>query len=460
MDKSPIRRFIQQLRRAELVRDGAGLTDGQLLGLYIERKDETAFADLARRHGPMVMGVCRRILRNHHDAEDAFQATFLVLVRKANSIGSPALLANWLYGVAYKTALKANAMRARRRAREKQVAPMPEEEAMQQNAVWLDLEPLLDQELTRLPDKYRIPIVLCDLEGKTRKEAARQLAWPEGTVASRVAKGRTLLAKRLARHGWVVSAGSMAAVLAENAASAGVPPPVIASVIRAASVLAAGQTAAAGIAPNVAALAEGVMKSMRLMKLKIPLAILLGASVVGFGGRLLMYRALAFEQSTEKNGAPAPAKAKEKKEAPRDAAKEPEKAKTDKENLQGTWVKVGQEFGGNPVPKEEMRAQWLHFDSDKVTTYGIDLRDSKPEKSEHTYALDADKNPKIIDFTGGQRLEGPRTKPPDDMKAIYKIDGDTLTLAVGKKDLPTKFTTKEGDGVLVVVFKREGGAKK
>jgi uncharacterized protein (TIGR03067 family) len=174
-----------------------------------------------------------------------------------------------------------------------------------------------------------------------------------------------------------------------------------------------------------------------------------------------MYRALAFEQSREKNGAPAPAKAKEKKEAPRDAAKEPEKAKTDKENLQGTWVKVSQEFGGNPVPKEEMRAQWLHFQGDVITTYGIHLSDSTPEKDQCNYALDADKNPKIIDCIGGRRIEGRHhTKPHPDSKAIYKIDGDTLTLAMGKKDLPTKFTTKEGDGVVVFVFKREGGAKK
>src|SRR5205823_241811 len=142
---------IQHLRRAVLLHDGAGLTDGQLLEDYISRREEAALAALVRRHGPMVWGVCRRVLRNWHDAEDAFHATFLVLVRKAASIASPELLANWLYGVAHQTALKARATTAKRRARERQVTEMPEL-AVAEHDVWRDLQPLLDQELTRLPD--------------------------------------------------------------------------------------------------------------------------------------------------------------------------------------------------------------------------------------------------------------------------------------------------------------------
>src|SRR5271166_659097 len=183
---------IRHLR--SILRDGAGLTDGQLLEDYISRRDEAAFAALVRRYGPMVWGVCRRVLRNSHDAEDAFQATFLVLVRKAASIASRELLANWLYGVAHQTAMKARATAAKRMARERQVTEMPEPEAVPQD-LWHDLQPLLDQELSRLPDKYRIAIVLCDLEGKTRKATARQLGLPEGTVAGRLTRGRALLAK-------------------------------------------------------------------------------------------------------------------------------------------------------------------------------------------------------------------------------------------------------------------------
>src|SRR5262249_27234943 len=154
----------------------------QLLEGYVRGREEAAFAALVRRHGPMVWGVCRRVLHSHQDAEDAFQATFLVLVRKAASVVPREMVANWLYGVARQTALKARATTARRRAREKQVTAMPEP-PLEQQALWDDLQPLLDQELGRLPDKYRAVIVLCDLEGKTRKEAARHFRLPEGTVA-------------------------------------------------------------------------------------------------------------------------------------------------------------------------------------------------------------------------------------------------------------------------------------
>src|SRR5687768_6135116 len=145
---------LRHLRRRVLLRDGAGLTDGQLLGRFVERRDEAAFAALVRRHGPMVWGVCRRVL-GHQDAEDAFQAAFLVLARKAPSVLPRDMVANWLYGVARQTALKARARAARRRGREKQVAEMPES-AMPDRDRSDERLALLDQELSRLPDKYRV----------------------------------------------------------------------------------------------------------------------------------------------------------------------------------------------------------------------------------------------------------------------------------------------------------------
>src|SRR6266571_1654903 len=195
--------LLQHIRRAVLLRDGAGLSDGQLLTDYVSRRDEAALAALVQRHGPMVWGVCRRVLGNYHDAEDAFQATFLVLVRRASSIAAPELLANWLYGVAHQTALKARATVAKRKVRERQVTDMPEPVIIEQD-LWNGLQPLLDQELSRLPDIYRIVLVLSDLEGKTRKEAARHLGLPEGTVGSRLARARVMLAKRLAQRGVVL----------------------------------------------------------------------------------------------------------------------------------------------------------------------------------------------------------------------------------------------------------------
>ncbi|MBX9623760.1 MAG: sigma-70 family RNA polymerase sigma factor, partial [Gemmataceae bacterium] len=170
---------LRHLRGVALARGGAGPADGQLLADHLAGRDPAALAALVRRHGPMVWGVCRRVVGNHHDAEDAFQATFLVLVRKAGSVASPDLLANWLYGVAHQTALNARRAAARRRAREKQVADMPEPEATRPDPPDPpdDLRPRLDRELARLPEKYRAPVVLCDLEGKTRKEAARLIGY-------------------------------------------------------------------------------------------------------------------------------------------------------------------------------------------------------------------------------------------------------------------------------------------
>jgi RNA polymerase sigma factor (sigma-70 family) len=231
----------------------------------------------------MVWGVCRRVLRNYHDAEDAFQATFLVLVRKAASIASRELLANWLYGVAQQTAMKARANALKRQGRERQVTEMPEPEAVQPG-LWHDLQPLLDQELSRLPDKYRILIVLCDLQAKTRKEAAQQLGCPEGTVAGRLARARVMLAKRLAQHGLAVSGGSLAGLLSQSVASAGVPASVVCSTIRAVTVFAAGPAAASGVvSAEVVALTEGVLKTMFLTKLKT-VAVVVFAFVLLCGG--------------------------------------------------------------------------------------------------------------------------------------------------------------------------------
>jgi RNA polymerase sigma factor (sigma-70 family) len=184
-------------------------SDADLLKQFIEQRDESAFATLVRRHGAMVLGVCRRVVQNPHDAEDAFQATFLILVRKAAALARRELLANWLHGVAYHTALKARAAAMKRRARERQVTAVPEVAAREVDLWSTELRALLDQELGRLPEKYRVAVILCDLEGKTRKAAARLLGCPEGSLSSRLARARALLAKRLARRGWAVAPGRL-----------------------------------------------------------------------------------------------------------------------------------------------------------------------------------------------------------------------------------------------------------
>ena len=185
--------------------DEVGRSDGQFLESFIRERDEAAFEALVRRHGPMVLGVCRRVTGHPQDAEDAFQAAFLVLARKAASIRPREHLARWLYGVAYKTALKARTAAARRRARERQVRAMPQPPARPEPSD--DLRPALDRELSRLPEKYRLPVVLCELEGRTCKEAARQLGVSEGVVSVRLVRARAKLAERLSRQVLGLSAG-------------------------------------------------------------------------------------------------------------------------------------------------------------------------------------------------------------------------------------------------------------
>jgi RNA polymerase sigma factor (sigma-70 family) len=274
-------RLIEYLRRS-IVYDRAG-TDGELLDSFIHNKDDAAFATLVRRHGPMVWGVCSRILRSDHDAEDAFQAAFLVFVQKATTLPDKEMVGNWLYGVAYQTAVRMRALAAKRGVRERQVAVMPEPISAGQY-VWNDLQPILDEELARLPDKYRILIVLCDMEGKTRKEVARQLAIPEGTVASRLATARKMLARRLSRRGVVVSGVLLGTVLSSHAASACVPMAVVASTIKAATLVAAGEGLAMGaVSPTVTTLITGVTKAMFVSKIKSVLAVVLVLGVAGIG---------------------------------------------------------------------------------------------------------------------------------------------------------------------------------
>jgi RNA polymerase sigma factor (sigma-70 family) len=282
--------ILRQLRRVALLRDGADLGDGELLECFIARRDEAAFEALLRRHGPMVLGTCRRVLGNETDAEDAFQATFLVLARKAASIRPRGQVGNWLYGVAYRTALKARAAAVRRQAKEREAGmragPEPPDE------VWQRLQGALDAELHALPERYRVAVVLCDLEGKTRKEAARQLGWPEGTVASRVVRGRCLLARRLARHRLTLSGGALSSLMTQNAAAAAVPLGLAGATMKAATMFAARRGAAA-VPPYVAALTQEVLRAMFLSKLKMAGSLVVLVALVTSAAGLGASRALA-----------------------------------------------------------------------------------------------------------------------------------------------------------------------
>jgi RNA polymerase sigma factor (sigma-70 family) len=296
---------IGHLRLAAMHGDGGRLSDSQLLEGFIARRDEAAFAALVRRHGPMVLGVCRRVLGNHHDAEDALQATFLVLARKAGSLRSRERVGNWLHGVAYRTALRARAMTARRRAHEQRVKELGVPE-VQADDGWQEMLPLLDRELDRLPERYRVAVVLCDLEGVTRREAARRLNLPEGTLSSQLTRGRKLLARRLARYGLAPSVG----VVVARTAPACVTSTLATSMAKDAVLVAGGQSLAVGTVPaRVVALTEGVVKTMFLSKLKafvaVTFVLLVSAGVVG-----LAYRtgaAQAPQPGGDRAGLPRPA---------------------------------------------------------------------------------------------------------------------------------------------------------
>src|SRR5262245_9639058 len=200
MSRSSFSSLLRCSRRLALLSGCVAVTDGDLLGRFVDERDEAAFESLLLRHGAMVLGVCRRILRIEADAHDAFQATILVFLRKAGSIQPRAMVGNWLYGVAQRISLKARSLG--------RMPVISEADAVRESRYaardQAELRDLLDWELSRLPDKYRAPVVLCELEGRSIKEAAQTLDCPAGTVASRLARGRDLLAKRLRRQGFVI----------------------------------------------------------------------------------------------------------------------------------------------------------------------------------------------------------------------------------------------------------------
>jgi len=270
----------------------ANRTDSQLLDLFVRQRDQEAFALLINRHGPMVLGVCRRVLRNPADVDDAFQAAFLVLARKAAIISTRDLLAQWLYGVAYNTARRLQRANSRRAIRERPLAEVTEPSVEGGPDLRAELIAILDEELSRLPERYRLPIVLCDLEGTTRKEAARMLRCPEGTIAGRLARARTLLASRLTSRGVAPTAAILAAILAERHAVA-VSPALVAGVVRAVGVSRIANAAAMGlVSRRVASTTEGVLKAMLVKQLKTgAVAVLLcGLVIAGVAG---LFRAAA-----------------------------------------------------------------------------------------------------------------------------------------------------------------------
>jgi RNA polymerase sigma-70 factor (ECF subfamily) len=432
----PVLRFIRKITASDRVTSTA---DAHLLRCFVVQQDQAAFAVLVQRHGPMVWGVCRRVLRNAHDAEDAYQATFLVLARKARSLGKPESLGSWLYGVAYRTALSAKAEAARRRMPQGLIVARAADDPLQE-LIGHELRLVLDEEVQRLPSRYRAPFVLCYLEGQTHEEAARSLGCPRKTVTTRLTRARDQLRARLLRRGVTASAGVFASALSPNTGSAAAwPMPGVDSTVQAATQFAAGKAAAAGVvSARAAALTKGVLTSMLVIKLRTTMLCWLVVAVAATGLAAGAYRALA--------GSPGPARANNPSSAAAEDAKEPRQAdkKTDKEKLQGAWVPVVVVIGGTKKSDQEIKDKNFEmvFNGDKVTV------PAKGDMKEVTYTLDPSKKPKQIDW----QMPGDKLA-----KGIYLLDGDTLKVCVseGGDERPTEFASKEGSKIILMELKRK-----
>jgi RNA polymerase sigma factor (sigma-70 family) len=405
---------IQHLRRVGVLCDGVSQSDAELLARYILRRDEPAFEALLLRHGPMVWGVCRRVLPCEVDAEDAFQATFLVLARKAATIAPREQVGNWLYGVARTTALKARALNRKRVARERAAADRPAPVPVD-----TDLLALLDEEVSRLPEKYRLPIVLCELEGRTLREVADALGWPLGTVAGRLSRARALLAQRLAGRG-VAQPGRVPAAPA-------LPVTLLEITLR--------SVGAEAVTAPVRILVEGVLTTMLLSKLKntalVMLALVMLAGAIGLA---LPVASAQFGNSS--SGAANPFA----------AAPDPDNANLAPkvQGLQGTWKLVAARWD-----EKFDRIPALRFP--KLVIEGHEVR---WREGEFLLTVPAGVGGKQLDLKATTDGIGVRTG--ETLHLVYALEGDTLRIAYREQGdgRPATLEPAPGSGCVLLELKR------
>jgi RNA polymerase sigma factor (sigma-70 family) len=278
------------------------LSDVELLRQFVEQKNQSAMTAIIDRHGRLVMGVCRQILKSEHDAADAFQATFLVLLKKADSLHKLTSLAGWLYGVARRVAQKARSQSSRRQKREGAgVAMNPTAPPVTRTDE--ETIDLIHAELESLPEKYRLPLILCCLEGEARERAAELLGWTVGSLKGRLERGREMLIARLERRGVILSAAILTGLMAQQA-SAAVPVAVASSTVSALSMVAAGQSLAGGaVSVQAVTLTEGVLKAMLIAKLKVSAIVLLAGGLATTGSVVGIQRLLAAPPAQKKGQA-------------------------------------------------------------------------------------------------------------------------------------------------------------
>jgi RNA polymerase sigma factor (sigma-70 family) len=282
MANGPVHAVLDHLRKLQATASGGQLSDAQLLQRFLASQDEAAFNVLLQRHGPMVWSVCQRVLRCEHHAEDVFQATFLVLARKAASIRQQQSVASWLYGVAYRLARQQRARELRRPVSAATAVVDPAQDPSVRANV-LEWQAILDEELHRLSEHYRMPLVLCFLEGKTRDEAAEQLGWSLSTLKRRLDRAREVLRHRLSRRGVALSGALLATVLSQDLAAAHFPAGLLVPTGKAALLSAAGKPATTLVSTQAVILAEGVLQAMMMTKVKLATAVVLALATIGVG---------------------------------------------------------------------------------------------------------------------------------------------------------------------------------
>jgi RNA polymerase sigma-70 factor (ECF subfamily) len=347
----PVLRFL----RALAVPGQADAPDAQLLQRFVSERDQHAFTALLKRHGPMVLGVCARVLGDSGDAEDAFQATFLVLVRRAGSLGRPELLGNWLYGVAYRTAQKARLSAARRRQHEDRAGTLIGPSAVG-DVERRELRRLLDAEMTRLPERYRVPLVLCDLEGHTHGEAARRLGCPRATLTTRLTRAREQLRSRLVRRGLAVGTLCLA-----QASAQAVPPRLASEVTEAVLAYVADSTIRS---IKIATLTDGVLKAMYVSKLKMVASVVAGVAIAIYGLSMLAQRSSRAEPPSK---APAQAAAgTQQDEAPPEAPPEADDEKVTVKSLPPVVVKTVPESGDTQVDAASVKEIRVTFSKEMM----------------------------------------------------------------------------------------------
>jgi RNA polymerase sigma factor (sigma-70 family) len=412
-------------------------SDQDLLAAFAGRRDEAAFHALVHRHGPMVLDVCRCVLANEADAEDAFQAAFLILARRAGSIRKAGSLGSWLYGVAYRTALHAQRELTRRRKHERHAPPRDATAA--DDLSWREALRVVHEEVNRLAQRHQAPLVLCYLQGRTQDEAAARLGLAKGTLKMRLEQGRALLRKRLVRRGLGPAALLVASAWPAAAASAGVPASLVSSTVTAAASVAAGAAAAGAVSAKVVTLTEGGLKAMFLSKLKSATVLVLIAGILAGGAGVLTYQALPRAQATPLAT----------------GAKDAKKPSADKEQLQGAWSIVSSEKKGvtHTTAETGLREYKLTFKGDKVTTQWVANDERQPQSGggENNYMIDPAKRPRELTIL---------TELP--IQAIYSFeDKDTLKVCFfGRQQgtgRPKEFSTKEGieGNPIIWTLKRE-----